>query len=192
VTAVIPRARIESDGLLPGPGPTLDPDDPVISGKRLIVVALGSVARLLPIPVDGAYLEIADGHALQGDGEVSCQAIECPMDLVDVTVHLLEEKPLANPRANTPSDWITFGFHEDLNEATVQALDGMLDLMGDLYGLNRVEAIARCLGLRHMLDTETVISPEWVEAGGLRARELYGDLLRRESAVRRCRARCWS
>jgi acetamidase/formamidase len=64
------------------------------------------------------------------------------MDLVDVTVHLLEEKPLANPRANTPSDWITFGFHEDLNEATVQALDGMLDLMGDLYGLNRVEAIA--------------------------------------------------
>ncbi|MGO4542785.1 acetamidase/formamidase family protein [Paenibacillus sp. 2TAB19] len=96
----------------------------------------------LPIPVDGAYLAIGDGHAQQGDGEVSCQAIECPMELVDVTVELLQNQTLNNPRANTPSGWITFGFHEDLNEATVQALDGMLDLMGELYGLNRVEAIA--------------------------------------------------
>ncbi|WP_337100020.1 acetamidase/formamidase family protein [Paenibacillus sp. YIM B09110] len=96
----------------------------------------------LPIPVDGAYLAIGDGHARQGDGEVSCQAIECPMELVDVTVELLQNQTLKNPRANTPSGWITFGSHEDLNEATVQALDGMLDLMGELYGLNRVEAIA--------------------------------------------------
>lgn len=96
----------------------------------------------LPIPVDGAYLAIGDGHALQGDGEVSCQAIECPMEIVDVTVQLFEDQTLTNPRANTPSGWITFGFHEDLNEATVQALDGMLDLMGELYGLNRVEAMA--------------------------------------------------
>lgn len=96
----------------------------------------------LPIPVDGGYLSIGDGHAAQGDGEVSCQAIECRMELVDVTVSLHKELKIANPRANTPSGWITFGFHEDLNEATVAALDGMLDLMGELYGLDRVEAIA--------------------------------------------------
>ncbi|MCR2805940.1 acetamidase/formamidase family protein [Paenibacillus soyae] len=96
----------------------------------------------LPIPVDGCFLSIGDGHALQGDGEISCQAIECPMELVDITVNVLENTAIKNPRANTPTGWITFGFHEDLNEATVQALDGMLDLMGELHGLNRVEAMA--------------------------------------------------
>jgi acetamidase/formamidase len=95
----------------------------------------------LPISVDGAYLAIGDGHAAQGDGEISCQAIECPMSMVDITVRL-EDMKLKYPRANTPAGWITFGFHEDLNEATVQALDGMLELMGELYGLSRVEAIA--------------------------------------------------
>lgn len=96
----------------------------------------------LPIPIDGGYLAIGDGHALQGDGEVSCQAIECPMEVVDVTITVLRDLKLTNPRAKTPSGWITFGFHEDLNEATVQALDGMLDLLGELHGLNRVEAMA--------------------------------------------------
>lgn len=64
------------------------------------------------------------------------------MEEVEVTVDLLPDMHLTYPRANTPSGWLTFGFHEDLNEATVQALDGMLGLMGELYGLNRVEAMA--------------------------------------------------
>ncbi|MGM0883048.1 MAG: acetamidase/formamidase family protein [Bacillota bacterium] len=96
----------------------------------------------LPIPVEGGYLAIGDGHALQGDGEVSGQAIECPIELIDVTLYLREDIRLTAPRANTPSGWITFGFHEDLNEATVQALDGMLTLMNEMYGLTRVEAMA--------------------------------------------------
>lgn len=85
---------------------------------------------------------VGDGHAAQGDGEVSCQAIECPMEEVSLTFVLHADLTLTMPRACTPAGWLTFGFHEDLNEATVQALDGMLDLMGELYGLNRVQAIA--------------------------------------------------
>ena len=96
----------------------------------------------LPISVDGGYFAVGDGHALQGDGEVSCQAIECPMELVDLTLILREDMKLSMPRANTPAGWLTFGFAEDLNDATVQALDGMLTLMGEQYGLNRVEAMA--------------------------------------------------
>lgn len=101
----------------------------------------GSVLYL-PIPVDGGLFCLGDGHATQGDGEVSCQAIECSMEHVDLTFVLRKDLSLTNPRANTPSGWITFGFHEDLNEATVQALDGMLNLMNEIYGLNRVEAMA--------------------------------------------------
>jgi acetamidase/formamidase len=96
----------------------------------------------LPIPVEGGLFSIGDGHATQGDGEISCQAIECPMDLVDVTFFIREDIKLKMPRANTPNGWICFGFHEDLNEATVIAVDEMLKLMGELYGLNRVEAMA--------------------------------------------------
>ncbi|MFC5404732.1 acetamidase/formamidase family protein [Cohnella soli] len=101
----------------------------------------GSVLYL-PISVDGAFFAAGDGHAAQGDGEVSCQAIECPMELIDLTFHLRNDLQIKTPRANTPSGWITFGFHEDLNEATVIALNEMLNLLGELYGLNRVEAMA--------------------------------------------------
>lgn len=64
------------------------------------------------------------------------------MELVDVTIEVLPDTVISLPRANTPTGWITFGFHEDLNEATVQALDQMLELLGELYGLRRVEAMA--------------------------------------------------
>ncbi|QYK63339.1 acetamidase/formamidase family protein [Paenibacillus sp. S25] len=101
----------------------------------------GSVLYL-PIPVDGAYFFVGDGHAAQGDGEISCQAIECPMEYLELTFAVNKEMKLELPIANTPNGWISFGFHEDLNEATVQAMDGMLNLMGDLFNLDRVEAIA--------------------------------------------------
>ncbi|GMK37634.1 acetamidase [Paenibacillus sp. CCS19] len=96
----------------------------------------------LPIPVEGALFSVGDGHALQGDGEVSCQAIECPMELADLTFYIHDQMSITMPRARTPLEWITFGFHEDLNEAAVQALDGMLDLLREQYGIHRVEAMA--------------------------------------------------
>ncbi len=47
---------------------------------------------------------------------------------------------LTTPRAHTPAGWITFGFHEDLDEAALIALAAMLELMGELHGLSRQEA----------------------------------------------------
>lgn len=101
----------------------------------------GSVLYL-PISVDGAYFFVGDGHAAQGDGEISCQAIECPMEFVELTFTVHEDMNLEMPIANTPNGWICFGFHEDLNEATIQAMDGILNLMCKLFNLSRVEAIA--------------------------------------------------
>ena len=71
---------------------------------------------------------------VQGDGEVSGTAIECPMDFVDVTLIVRGDMQINMPRANTPSGWVTFGFHEDLNEATAVALDEMVHLMQEFYG----------------------------------------------------------
>jgi acetamidase/formamidase len=100
----------------------------------------------LPIPVDGALLSVGDGHAAQGDGEVSGTAIECPMERVDLTLglreHLFDDRPLTTPVARTPAGWVCLGLGDDLDEAAAEAMDAMLDLLGAVHGLGRSEALA--------------------------------------------------
>lgn len=96
----------------------------------------------LPISVEDALFSIGDGHALQGDGEISGTAIECPMDHVDITLVVREDLQLTYPRAKTPTGWITFGFDEDLNKATEIALADMISLMTQLYSISRTKATA--------------------------------------------------
>jgi acetamidase/formamidase len=67
-------------------------------------------------------------------------AIECPMERVDLRFELHADLALATPRADTPAGWITFGLHEDLNEATMIALAAMVDLLETQYGLERLHA----------------------------------------------------
>ncbi len=112
-------------------------------GGNLDCKMLTSGATLfLPIGVEGALFYTGDGHAVQGDGEVSVTAIECPMERVDLTFHLREDMPLERPRANTAEGWVTFGLHEDLNQATWQALDDMLGLMQALLKVDLRDALA--------------------------------------------------
>ncbi|GAB6931173.1 acetamidase/formamidase family protein [Paenibacillus sp. JCM 10914] len=96
----------------------------------------------LPIPVEGALFSTGDGHAAQGDGEVSGPALECPMEKVGLTFHVRDDIAMKLPRAKTPSGWLTMGFHEDLDEAMWMALGEMLDLMTELYAISRTEAYA--------------------------------------------------
>lgn len=95
----------------------------------------------LPIAVEGALFSTGDGHAAQGDGEASTTAIECPMEEVVFTFSLHADLPLSLPRAETPAGTITFGFHVDLDEATYLALEGMLGVLGERYGITRQEAL---------------------------------------------------
>ena len=96
----------------------------------------------LPISVDGARLSAGDGHAAQGDGEVSQLAIEAAVERARLTLSIRDDLTLANPMAWTPDAWLTFGFDEDLDEAAAQAIDGMLELMGRELELERREALA--------------------------------------------------
>jgi hypothetical protein len=43
---------------------------------------------------------------------------------------------------STPAGWLTFGFHEDVNEAWAIATHEMVRLMGELYQLKPKEALA--------------------------------------------------
>ncbi len=96
----------------------------------------------LPIAVAGGLFSTGDGHALQGDGEVSRTGIECPIDEAQLTFHLHPDLPLTTPRADTPIGWLTFGFDENLNIAARTALDAMIGLMAGKYHITRADAKA--------------------------------------------------
>jgi acetamidase/formamidase len=95
----------------------------------------------LPIPVDGALLSVGDGHAAQGDGEVSGTAIECPMQEVDLTLSIADF-PVTGPVARTPAGWVTMGLGDTLDEAAYAALNAMFDLLVRLHGVSRPDAVA--------------------------------------------------
>ena len=97
---------------------------------------------LLPIPVDGALFSAGDGHARQGDGEVSGLAIECPMELAELTIDLRDDLELAMPIAESEDAWIAFGFDESLDEAAALAVDGLLRIMERELGVDRLDALA--------------------------------------------------
>jgi acetamidase/formamidase len=95
----------------------------------------------LPIPVDGALFSAGDGHARQGDGEVSGTAIECPAG-AQVTLDVRDDLPLEWPCARIDGAWLTFGFDERLGRAAKIAVDGMIALMGREHGLAPDDALA--------------------------------------------------
>jgi acetamidase/formamidase len=123
----------------PGIHPTRPPR--VTGGNIDCKELLPGASLFLPIAVPGGLFSTGDGHAAQGDGEVSGTGIECPIDRVELAFTLHEDFEIATPRANTAAGWITFGFDEDLDEAMAIALGAMLDLMGEQYGLSRSDAL---------------------------------------------------
>jgi acetamidase/formamidase len=96
----------------------------------------------LPIAVDGALFSTGDGHAAQGDGEVSGTAIECPIERVDLTFGLRDDLPLTTPLARTAGAWIAMGFDADLDEAALIALEAIVDFIAREHGLGRADALA--------------------------------------------------
>jgi acetamidase/formamidase len=129
---------------LPPPEPGVHPTAPPrVCGGNIDCKELVEGTRLyLPISVDGALFSAGDGHARQGDGEVSQLAIECPLERAVLTLSVRDDLSLRMPVAWTPQAWLTFGFDEDLDEAMGLAVDSMLDLMGREHGLGRAEALA--------------------------------------------------
>ncbi len=88
-----------------------------------------------------ALVSVGDGHAAQGDGEVSGTAVECGMTTT-MTLSLIDDP---RSRASTPTPPLaasTFGFDADLNTATTTALDRMVDWIAGLYGITRGQALA--------------------------------------------------
>ena len=102
---------------------------------------VAGAALYLPIPVDGALFSAGDGHAAQGDGEVSGTAIECPCS-AQLTLGLRDDLPVERPLARVDGAWLAFGMAADLDTAAAQAVEGLLGVMAREHGLERPEALA--------------------------------------------------
>src|SRR6266851_3697872 len=80
----------------------------------------GSVLYL-PVYVPGGLLEIGDGHAAQGNGEVDITAIETSL-VGTFRVMVRKDLHLTWPRAETPTHWIAMGMDRDLWSAAKMAV----------------------------------------------------------------------
>jgi acetamidase/formamidase len=139
---------------------------PRIWGGNIDCKELVAGTRLyLPIPVDGALFSAGDGHARQGDGEVSQLALECPLERAELTLVVRDDLELRTPAAWTPRSWITLGFDGDLDEAAALAIDAMLELMGREHGLGRADALALASLVVDLRVTQVVNEIQGVHAG---------------------------
>jgi len=97
----------------------------------------------LPVHVAGALLSIGDGHAMQGDGEVTGTAVETSLrGTFDIRVR--KGAHLRWPRGETPTDYISMGLDPDLDEATKIATREMVDFLVAEKKLSREDAYILC------------------------------------------------
>lgn len=112
----------------------------------------------IPIFVPGALFEIGDGHAAQGDGEVSQTAIETSLrGRVQLTVR--KDMTLTWPRAETTTDYISMGTDEDLKTATTVAIQEMVDFLAASKRLTKHEAYQLVSIAGHVAVTQLVDRP---------------------------------
>lgn len=113
----------------------------------------------LPVFLPGALFSIGDGHAAQGDGEVCGTAIETSMNgTIELT--LRKKMRLSSPIAETPSDILTTGFAETLDDAFQAALHSMVDVLSKLTGITETEAYCLCSLAANFRITQVVNSPQ--------------------------------
>jgi acetamidase/formamidase len=112
----------------------------------------------IPIFVTGALFEVGDGHAAQGDGEVSQTAIETSLrGRLQLTVR--RDMTLKWPRAETATDYIAMATDPDLATATKGAIQEMVDFLVAEKGLTAQQAYQLTSIAGHVAVTQLVDLP---------------------------------
>jgi len=98
----------------------------------------------LPVSVPGALLYVGDGHAAQGDGELTGNALETSMD-VEFTVDVLPGKRIPSPRVESQTHIMAMGLAGSLDDAFRSATANMAQWLMTDYKLTASE-VAQVLG----------------------------------------------
>jgi amidase len=93
----------------------------------------------LPVFHDGALLFMGDGHAAQGDGELTGMAIETSMEF-EFTVDVIPGKSIGAPRAENAEYLMAIGIGGSLDQALQRATTEMARWLEEDYKLNTTES----------------------------------------------------
>lgn len=97
-----------------------------------------------PVFAKGALFMAADAHGAQGDGEVNITGLETYIEEAEFQFIVRKDLKLERPMAETPTHWITMGFHQSLDEAMKIALRDAIDFLVRTKNLSKNEAYAVC------------------------------------------------
>ena len=128
-----------------------------------------------PIFVPGALFSCGDGHAAQGDGEVSGTAIEtamhCKMRLTVIKAGTAGNPGGALPRYLTPDPALVYkagpqfgttGVDSDMVSAARTALKEMIEYLCSVHGISPYEALVLCSVAADFKIAEVVDMPNYV------------------------------
>jgi acetamidase/formamidase len=93
----------------------------------------------LPVYHPGALLFVGDGHAAQGDGELTGDALETSMD-IEFTVDLVEGRGIGHPLAENADHLISIGIGGSLDQALQMATSGIMRWLDRDYKLSATES----------------------------------------------------
>jgi acetamidase/formamidase len=95
----------------------------------------------LPVNVPGALYFTGNGHALQGNGEITNPSLEVSLTgYLQFIVH--KGKALRMPRVETATHYVFFGMHDSLDEGVRQATLEAVQFLQEKEGLDFYDAYA--------------------------------------------------
>jgi amidase len=114
-----------------------------------------------PVSVPGALLFAGDGHARQGDGEISGTGVEVSMEM-ELQLDLRKDWPIRWPRGITFDgvEMFTVGNARPLDQALQHATTEMLAWLETDYGLDTVAA-SHLMGQTVRYDVGNVFNPAY-------------------------------
>lgn len=98
----------------------------------------------LPVSVPGGLLYVGDGHAAQGDGELSNNGLETSMD-VTLRVERLPRYSISSPRVESSTHLMALGLGTSLDDALRKATSNMIEWLMTRHKLTFVE-VSQVLG----------------------------------------------
>jgi acetamidase/formamidase len=112
----------------------------------------------LPVYQRGALLFVGDGHAVQGDGELTGDALETSMD-VEFTVNVISGQDLGGPRAEDAEFIMAIGIAGSLPDALRQATTALARWLERDYHFTPNET-AIVLGTSIRYDIAEIVDPQ--------------------------------
>jgi len=115
------------------------------------------VTVYFPVYHPGALLFVGDGHAAQGDAELTGDALETSMD-VEFSVDVLQGQSIEMPRVENSEYVMAVGIGNSLEDALQAATTNMAQWLERDYKLNSAE-VAMVLGMSMGYDIAEIVDP---------------------------------